>query len=231
MCQPILHSPEQSPPGTRSSAGQLLSQEKAVWIVTSLPWDTKCPQWTLGACRGWSILDVQNMTKLIYLVQSLQVDSTMESTTKHTTTTKKPQAFIFFGARCNQPHLLFSSSQGADSSVISCSCPPASSFLSCWSAQLLSAIPTSCSFSRPSPQFQQPWEGSARWGFQLGSPNAGTVLQRTTTPDKLHGLLGWEKSPSQLPQTLQRWTLSCTQAATKMTDLWLWNLWIPARGH
>lgn len=71
-------------------------------------------------------------------------------------TQQKTHAFIFFGARCNQPHLLFSSSQGADSSVISCPCPPASSFLSCWSAQLLPAVLSPCSFSRSSPSPSSP---------------------------------------------------------------------------
>lgn len=183
-CQLILHSPGYSPPGTGSSAGQLLSPEGAVW-PDKPPLGRQVSTRNPEACRGWSIPDLQNMTELIYSAQSLHVDPTMESTTNHTTTTTKKQIFLFFGARCNQPHLLFSSSQGADSSVISCSRPPASSFLSCCSAQLLPAIPTPCSFSRPAPQSQQPWEGPS-WDHRMPRP----VLQRNKAPDKLHGLLG-----------------------------------------
>lgn len=100
----------------------------------------------------------------------------------HRTHTRKAPASLFFGARCNQPHLLFSFSRGADPSVTSCPHPPASSFLAHWLAQLRPVILTVLGMSRP-PSVQQPGRSLGKtpsWGPQTpGSPAGKQGISRT----------------------------------------------------
>lgn len=103
---------------------------------------------------GESVWNVQEMEH-IYSAKSL---NRLNRGIRENTETKKHtrKCLLFFKARCNQPHLLFSFSRGAATSVISCSHPPASSFLSHWLAQLGPVIPTAHSPSRPSAHSSSP---------------------------------------------------------------------------